>query len=292
MSTAAAPGLGGRLGTYASLVKSLQTGLLVVSGLAGYMSGRCPALTWPRLLALAASLTLAVGGSTVLNMVYDRDIDARMARTCRRPLPAGRIGVGEATALGVGLSALGVGWALALSPLYGAVVAAGLGLDVFVYTVWLKRRSPHAIVVGGLAGGMPILAGRALAVGRIDAVGLLLALAVVLWIPTHTVTYALRHAEDYDRAGVPTLPARYGARAARLLVTLSSAGAGLAMAAAAALIGLAWGYLRLLALLSLGLLGLAILGAARPSPRLNLGLYKYASLYMLGALLLLIVEGL
>ena len=151
-----------RLRSYWTLIKSLQTGLLLVTGLAGYMSARCPVIAWQTMVGLTGSLFLAISGSTVLNMVYDRDIDLCMGRTCLRPLPPGRVSVREAVALGILLSVAGVAWALALSPLYGLVVFAGLFCDVVVYTLWLKRRTAWSIVWGGIAGGMPILAGRVL----------------------------------------------------------------------------------------------------------------------------------
>ena len=153
------------------LIKSLQTGLLLATGIAGYLSAHNPNGTWLTLLGMMGSLFLAISGSTVLNMAYDRDIDAVMARTCWRPLPAGLVGVHEAAILGGLLSALGVGWGLAMTPLYGLVVFAGLFFDAVVYTAWLKRRTPYSILIGGLAGGMPVLAGRVLATGQIDIAG-------------------------------------------------------------------------------------------------------------------------
>jgi protoheme IX farnesyltransferase len=113
---------------YWQMTKYLQTGLLLSTGLAGYMSARCPVQTWQMVLALAGSLFLAISGSTVINMVYDRDIDARMPRTQKRPLPNGKVGVGEALTLGSVLSIIGIGWAAFLSPLYGLVVLGGCRL--------------------------------------------------------------------------------------------------------------------------------------------------------------------
>ena len=134
---------------YWSLIKSLQTGLLLATGLAGFLSVRFLPGAWFTLLGLAGSLVLAISGSTVLNMVYDADIDARMKRTCWRPLPAGQLSVREAAILGGILSALGVGLALAMSPLYGTIVFAGLFLNLVIYTLWLKRRTP--LLAGGVA---------------------------------------------------------------------------------------------------------------------------------------------
>ncbi len=273
-----------RLGAYWTLIKSLQTGLLLITGLAGYMSARCPVTTWRMLLALTGSLFLAISGSTVLNMVLDRDIDARMKRTATRPLPTGQVNPNEALFVGLSLSWLGVGWALALSPLYGAVVFAGLFFDVVVYTIWLKRRTPWSIIWGGIAGGMPVLAGRVLGTGQIDLIGLSLSLAVLLWIPTHIVTFGLEYADDYGRAGVPILPNRYGERITRLIIGLSTCAAVVVMLLATWQIGLDWGPLRAAAGLGTILLVIAVASVLHRSPKLNFLLFKMASVYMLGTM--------
>ena len=280
--------LSAKLRAYWTLTKSLQTGLLLVTGLAGYSSARCPVMTWQVLLPLAASLFIVISGSTVLNMVHDRDIDAIMKRTCMRPLPAGLVTPAEALLFAAGLCIAGLAWASALSPLYALVVFAGLFFDVAIYTLLLKRRTAYAIIIGGLAGGMPVLAGRVLATGRIDSIGLLLALAVVLWIPTHIMTFSIRYAEDYARAAIPTFPSTYGVQTTRILISVSSVGAAVVVMAAALLIGMSWGYMGFLALLGVGLLGLAVANIVRPSPRLNFGMFKYASLYMLSSMLLVV----
>ncbi len=269
------------------LIKELQTGLLLFTGLAGFLSAAPLAGNGLTLLALAGSLFLAISGSTVLNMAYDADIDAVMKRTCWRPLPRELVTVREATLLGAAMAALGVGWALLLAPLYGLIVFAGIFFDVAVYTVWLKRRTPYAVIIGGLAGGMPVLAGRTLASGQIDLVGLLLALGVLLWIPTHIMTFAMRHFDDYQAAHVPTFPAAYGFYATRVVIAVSSLAAALVMGWAAAVIGAAVGLLAALGVLGLGLLGLAMLGIVRPSPQASFALFKYASLYMGVAMLVI-----
>lgn len=273
-----------KIRSYWTLIKSLQTGLLLITGLAGYMSARCPVTAWQALLALAGSLFLAISGSTVLNMVYDHDIDAKMKRTARRPLPSGRVDLNEALLVGLILSCLGVGWAFALSSLYGAVVFAGLFFDVVVYTIWLKRRTPWAIVWGGISGGMPILAGRVLGTGQIDLIGLMISLAVLLWIPTHIVTFGLKYANDYRRAGVPVFPNVYGERITRLIIGLSTGAAVIAMLLATWQIGLGRGYLHAAIGLDAMLLGLAAGSVLHRSPKLNFALFKMASLYMLGSM--------
>ena len=272
---------------YWPLTKSLQTGLLLSTGLAGYMSARCPVTHWYDFLGLGASLFLAIAGSTIINMWYDRDIDAVMNRTHHRPLADGRVTPAEAVRLGLILSVLGVGLAVAMDPLYGLIVFAGLFFDVIVYTLWLKRRTAWSIVWGGIAGGMPILAGRAYGTGSIDGIGILLTLAVLFWIPTHIMTFSMRYHEDYRAAKIPTFPSTYSFHVTRVAIAVSSVIASLAVAAAGVLIGMQWGFVRLLAVLSAGLFLLAVARVLRPTERVNFGLFKYASLYMLSAMILL-----
>jgi protoheme IX farnesyltransferase len=184
----------------------------------------------------------------------------------------------------------GVVLALAMDRLYGAIVLAGLFFDVVVYTLWLKRRTHWSIVWGGIAGGMPVLAGRTLGLGQLDWTGVLLALAVLLWIPSHILTFNMRHFEDYQRAGIPTFPAAYGLSATRAVIAVTSVAAALAVAVAGIGIGMAWGFLRLLGVMGGGLLLLAFSSLWRPSERNSFGLFKYASLYMMGSMLLVVLE--
>ncbi|MBN2147736.1 MAG: UbiA family prenyltransferase [Anaerolineales bacterium] len=274
---------------YWPLIKSLQTGLLVSTGLAGYMSARCPVFNLPTMAGLLVSLVASVSGSTILNMWWDRDIDARMGRTKKRPLACGKVDPAEALRVGLGLSAVGVGLALAMDVLYGLVIFAGLFFDVVVYSIWLKRRTCWSIVWGGISGGMPILAGRVLGVGGVDWVGVLLSLGVLFWIPTHILTFSMRYYDDYQAASVPTFPSTYGLAFTRATIAISSVLAALAMGLAAWGIGMEWSFLRVLGVLSAGLLVLAIGMVLRPSERINFGLFKYASVYMLASMLLMMI---
>ena len=280
-----------RLRAYWSLTKSLQTLLLLITGLAGYASTRCPVMNLPIFLAIAGSLFLSISGSTVLNMWFDRDIDSMMNRTCWRPLPSGRITPKEALILGLVMSVLGVAWALAVDMLFGLIVLAGLVFDVVIYTAWLKRRTPWSILLGGVAGGMPVLAGRALGMGQIEWIGILLMLAVLFWIPTHILTFNMRYFEDYKRAGVPTFPSSFGYAVTRRTVAVSSLLAALAIGVSAVGIGMAVGGMQVLLVLSAGLCALAIGSLLAPSDRLDFSLFKYASLFMLGSMLLLVSEA-
>jgi protoheme IX farnesyltransferase len=275
---------------YWPLIKSLQTLLLLTTGVAGYMSVRPINLAPGSILAMAGSLFLAISGSTVLNMWYDRDIDAIMQRTCTRPLAAQSIPPHQALLLGLVLSMGGIGWAITLSPIYGSVVFAGLFIDVFIYTLWLKRRTAWSIILGGISGGLPVLAGRTIAMGRIDWVGIILMLAILFWIPTHILTFNMRYYDDYLAAHVPTITSTYGFQCTRIIIAISSVLAALAMGLAAFMVGSSAGVLSLLVVLGTGLLILALTSVAHPSTKLNFGLFKYASIYMLGAMILLVIH--
>lgn len=272
---------------YWSLIKSLQSGLLLVTGIAGYLSAHA-GLHARDFGQMLVSLFLAISGSTILNMWWDRDIDARMRRTHMRPTPAGYVSPTEVFVLGTLVSLIGLTAAFLLDVRYGLVVFAGWFFDVVVYSVWLKRRTCWSIVWGGIAGAMPILAGRVLAVHTLDGIGLVLAASVLFWIPTHTLTFSLKFFDDYRAAGIPTFPSTYGGRFTRLTIAFSSVLAGLAMSTAAIWIGTAEGILALIFFLSAVLLFLAAFVVYRPSDRMNLRLYRYASIYMLSTMLLLI----
>jgi len=274
---------------YWPLIKSLQTGLLVATGMAGYMSVRCPIFNVLTLVGLFISLVTSISGSTILNMWWDRDIDGKMNRTNKRPLAAGKIAPREAFWVGLVLSLIGVGLAIVMDPLFGLVIFTGLFIDVVIYTIWLKRRTPWAIVFGGISGGMPILAGRVLGLGSFDWIGILLSLGILLWIPTHILTFSMRYFDDYNAAMIPTFPSAFGFKITRIIIAISSVLAALAMGTAALGIGMAWGFLRLLAVLSSGLVLMAVTMIFRPSERVNFGLFKYASVYMLSSMFLMVV---
>jgi protoheme IX farnesyltransferase len=237
------------------------------------------------------SLFFAISGSTIMNMWYDRDIDAKMKRTHKRSAASGVLNHKEVFIVGMAISILGIGWAILIAPLYGLVVFAGWFFDVVVYTLWLKRRTAWSIVWGGISGAMPILAGRALATGHIDLVGILLTLAILFWIPTHTLTFSIKFREDYGNAGIPTFPSTYGDTFTRATITVSSILAALAIGWASTLIGISAGYLRLIAVLTAGLLLLAFATFQGKSERANFSLFKYASLYMLSSMIILAMKA-
>lgn len=280
-----------KMQAYWELTKSKQTFLLLITGWAGFASAGHLITEWATMLFLLGSLYLAISGSTVLNMYVDRDIDARMPRTIKRPLPAGVLRPREALAFGSLLSLLGVVWAFTLGPLFGLVVAAGLFFHAGVYTMWLKRNTPFSVIPGGVSGGMPVLAGRVLGTGSIDIIGVLLALAVLLWIPIHILTFAMRYAKDYNLANVPTFPAIYGEEKTRLVLAASTVFTGLAMMPAVLLNGVRGPYLLASVISVAVLIVVAIFCSAYPTPKRNFLLFKAASIYMLASMLLVGLAG-
>ena len=276
---------------YWPLIKSLQTGLLLSTGIAGYLSSR-PPFELSTLLGLTITLFLAISGSTIMNMWYDRDIDAKMRRTHKRPTVSGVLDPQEIFIVGMVLSILGVGGAVLMDPLYGLVVFSGWFFDVIVYTVWLKRRTCWSILWGGISGAMPILSGRVLAVGAIDQIGILLALSILFWIPTHTLTYSMKFRNDYKNAGVPTFPERYGERITRMVIAISSVLAAISIGWASILIGMSAGLLSLIAVLTAVMLVLAFATLRIHTDKMNFMLFRYASLYMLTAMIILTIQGL
>jgi protoheme IX farnesyltransferase len=172
---------------------------------------------------LVALLCIAVGAGAAgaLNMWYEADIDAVMTRTARRPIPAGRVLPGEALALGL---ALALGSVLALGLLANAIAAALLAFTIFfyvvVYTIWLKRRTPQNIVVGGAAGALPPMIGWAAATGGIALEPVILFLIIFFWTPPHFWALALYRADDYARARVPMLPVVAGATKTKRLILI------------------------------------------------------------------------
>ena len=167
-------------------------------------------------VAVLVGLTCAAGGANAINMWFDRDIDAEMTRTRRRPLPAGRIAPWHALALGVALNVVAFAVLWAGANLLAAVLdLTGALIYVFVYTIWLKRSTPQNIVIGGAAGAMPPLVGWAAATGRLDLTALALFGVVLFWTPPHFWALAQMIKNDYAKANVPMLPVVAGETSAK-----------------------------------------------------------------------------
>ena len=257
-ATAAALPLGGAVSDYVALLKPRVMSLVVFTGFAGLFLA--PGHLHP-VLAAVAILCIAVGAgaSGAINMWYDRDIDAVMARTASRPIPQGRMDAGAALGFGVVLAVgsvtvmgLAVNWAAA------GLLAFTIGFYVFVYTMWLKRSTPQNIVIGGAAGAFPPMVGWAAVTGDVALGAILLFAIIFMWTPPHFWALALYRSDDYEKAGVPMMPVVAGERETKKQILLYAALlAPLAVLPAAT--GMAsWAYGAFAAVLGLVFVGFAV----------------------------------
>jgi protoheme IX farnesyltransferase len=198
-------------GDYLALLKPRIIVLLVLTELGAMIAA---ARGWPHPTVLAGALAggaLAAGGSGAINCWFDRDIDAVMPRTRRRPIPAGRIRPATGLAFGIVTAMAGVALIAISSNLLAAMLAAVGGLVyVLVYTMWLKRSTSQNIVIGGAAGAIPPLVGWAAATGSLSPLAWALFAIVFFWTPPHFWALALVLRRQYSAVGVPMLPAVEG----------------------------------------------------------------------------------
>ena len=183
-------------------------GVLVYDLREGYDNGRN---TWDSLITSLIVLlggSLASGGSMAINMWYERDIDPLMERTEKRPIPSGYISPNHALAFGILICTSGIGLVSLLSNKEaGMITAFSAFFYIFIYTMFLKRRTPHNIVIGGLAGSTPPAIGWIAASGQIDSIlPWLMVLTIFMWTPAHFWSLTLSKRKDYGEAGVPMLP--------------------------------------------------------------------------------------
>ena len=216
------PARAARWQDYVRLMKPRVMSLVVFTAVTGLV---CAGRPMNLLLAVVAVLCIAIGagGSAALNMAYDADIDRLMRRTRNRPIPAGRIQAADALALGVTLSLFSVAvMGLAANWLAAGLLAFTILFYAVVYTLWLKRRTPQNIVIGGLAGALPPLVGWAAASGAAPLNAWLLVAIIFLWTPPHFWALSLYTSGDYAAAGVPMLPVVKGPAHTRLQILLYS----------------------------------------------------------------------
>jgi heme o synthase len=164
---------------------------------------------------------LSAGGAGAVNHYWDRDIDARMARTASRPVPSGRVSPRAALWFGIGLAAAAFALlSLTVNPLAAVLSLSGFAGYVGVYTMWLKRSTPQNIVIGGAAGALPPVVGYSVATGSVTLDSLILFAIIFLWTPPHFWALALVKSGDYARAGVPMMPNVKGANHTRLEIVI------------------------------------------------------------------------
>ncbi|MBT3358402.1 MAG: protoheme IX farnesyltransferase [Rhodospirillales bacterium] len=204
-----------RVADYAVILKPNVMSLVVFTALVGLFlaPGNIDVLT---AFVAITCIALGAGGAGAVNMWYDRDIDRTMARTSARPIPAGRMNPRAALLFGSVLAVASIGaMAVFVNVVAAALLAATFVYYVLIYTVWLKRRTPQNIVIGGASGALPPVVGWAAVTGGVDAGALALFAIIFLWTPPHSWALALFRRDDYARARVPMLPVVAGDRATR-----------------------------------------------------------------------------
>ena len=279
------------LSDYFSLMKPRVMSVVVFTALTGLVvapGSMNPILGFVALLCIA----IGAGASGMLNMWYDHDIDKLMDRTASRPIPAGRVPRGEALVLGMGLS---ISSSVMLGVLVNWIAAAMLAFTIFfyvvIYTMWLKRRTPQNIVIGGAAGALPPVVAWAAATGEIGLGAVVLFILIFVWTPPHFWALALLKSDEYSASGVPMLPVVAGKERTRREIFIYS----ILVAIAGTLpwfVGLA-GALYLIAAIIFGsvFLGFAVMVWRNKDEIWSTRLYGYSILYLLLLFAFLLVEG-
>jgi protoheme IX farnesyltransferase len=236
-----------------------------------------PLLVWWTLLGGA----LASASSAAINMYLDRDIDALMTRTKKRPIPSGRVEPRHALVFGIVLGAIAFAQlTLTVNLLAAALSTAGILYYVFIYTMWLKRLTPQNIVVGGAAGSIPPLVGWAAVTGHVGLTALLLFLIVFVWTPPHFWALALLKKEEYARVGIPMLPAVRGDAETKKQILIYTAALTAVTLAMVPLHLMGVVYLACALALDAIFLGFAVWVARTGSRRSEGLMYRYSMLYL------------
>jgi protoheme IX farnesyltransferase len=206
---------------YFELTKPKVVALITFTGMVGTLLASAGVPSLGTLVWASAGIALAAASAATLNHVLEWQIDAQMARTRARPLPAGRLSRSRAIALAVILAALAMGILVSLVNVVMAVLTfVSLIAYAGLYTVWLKHATPQNIVIGGVAGAMPPVLGWTAITGRVDANALLLFLIIFVWTPPHFWALAIARRAEYERAGIPMLPVTHGVAHTRQQVLL------------------------------------------------------------------------
>src|SRR5215471_2496717 len=281
-----------RIGDFVALTKPRVMSLVMFTAVVGFAvaPGRRDAVTG--CIALLC-IAMGAGGAGALNMWYEAELDATMPRTAGRPIPNDRVSASEALAFGLSLATIGV----AVLGLLNVVAAALLAFAVFfyavVYTMWLKRRTPQNIVIGGAAGALPPVIGWVAATGHIGLEPLLLFLIILLWTPPHFWALSLNRAGEYAGAGIPMLPVVAGKAATKRQILLYSV-----LLAAAALLPWAFGFTGAIYGATAGMSGATIIllalqlrRSSDAEKRLAPRLFAFSILYLFVLFAMLLVDA-
>ncbi|MBO8183054.1 MAG: protoheme IX farnesyltransferase [Archaeoglobus sp.] len=209
------------LKAFYEVIKPKQTTLLMITCVISFLVASSFSIDISLFIKTFLAVFLAVAGTTALNMWLDRDIDILMPRTMFRPVPSGRLSPKGCAIYGSILVALGIFLGFLVKPLVAFIIFLGLFFDIVIYTIMLKRKNPYSIVLGGLAGAMPSLAGWTAAKGYLDFAGLIVSAIILLWIPAHIWYLSMHFEEDYRKAGIPMLPLIVGMERASWVIVFS-----------------------------------------------------------------------
>jgi len=278
---------------YLNLIKGKQTLLLVYTAAFAYL---ITALQFTfnifTFFWLLVALTLTIAGSTLFNMYIDRDIDAIMERTKNRPLPSGKIAPSTVMKHGFFFTGAGLFCSFVyLNLLTTITIFLGFFFDVIVYSSILKRRTKYSIIVGGIAGGLPAIAGRTALINSVDLISILLGFFVIAWIPLHILTLALLPAnlKGYSDAKVPMWPVVSGERQTIYIVTFSAILSAILTLFTGILLEIDPIWLIPLLFFSSYIIGIALRNLFTPTTPRTFKLFKAASIYMALTFILLFI---
>ncbi len=281
------------LDVYGDLIKGKQTALLLSTSVFAFLISALQYTFNPSLfLTLIASMFFAISGSTLLNMYIDKDIDAIMERTKNRPLPSGKILPSTVLKHGIFFTGAGllISW-LFLPLLTTIVIFLGFFFDVVIYSILLKRRTKFSIIFGGIAGGLPAIAGRTAVINNIDLIGILLGLFVICWIPLHILSLSLlpENLQGYTDAKVPMWPVVSGKHQTMQVITFSALISAIISIITGILLEIHSILMIPLSFFCAYIMSLAIRNFITPTTLRTFKIFKAASIYMLLTFFLLYI---
>lgn len=278
---------------YFELMKPRTVLLLVFTAFGAMVVASGRYFRFDIILMAIVAIGLGSAAANALTCYLDRDIDAVMLRTRKRPLPMKMIEPAEkALYLGLAIAVISIVLAYFVNLLTAVIGLSGLLVNVLVYSKWLKRKNPANVIIGGFAGGAPVLAGYAAITNTINLEALLLAALVVLWIPTHIWSLSIRYREDYKAAKIPMLPVIIGEKKAIRCIVATSVLLVMFSIILYFQMGLGFLYLSVVSILGLIMLGLNTWLFFRPTKSNAWVMFKFSSPYLALLFLAMIIEKL
>jgi len=212
--------LSGYIKSLISLMKPRVMSLVIFTCAVGFVTSNPNLKTFDAIIAIIL-VALGSGAAGCLNMWYDADVDALMTRTCLRPIPMGKINKDQALIFGIFLTVFSVGALNYFSNFLSAfLLFFTIAFYLFVYTIWLKRKTPQNIVIGGIAGSLPPVIGWTIATNSISLVSISLFLIIFFWTPSHFWALSLYKADDYKKAKIPMMPLTDGIEKTKLYILI------------------------------------------------------------------------